>query len=114
MHIPIPNGLQIPADGDVKPFKLTGTFVAMGDHLMPLQLNGLPVIMPKDQGEDSMHEAQEGPQHEAGEGMESGGEGQCCPECGGSGKMEGSPDISQNPHSGNSFVVAIERGMKRK
>jgi hypothetical protein len=113
MHIPIPEGLQIPADGNVKPFKLTGTFVAMGDHLMPLQLDGLPVLMPKDQGEDSMHEAQEGPEYEAGEGMEE-EEGACCQECGGSGKMYGSPDISQKPNSGNSFMVAIERSMKRK
>lgn len=110
MHIPIPEGLQVPADGNVKPFKLTGMFVAMGDHLMPLQLDGLPVLMPEDEGKDSMHEMEEGPQYEAGEGME----GQCCQECGGTGKMEGSPDLSQNPHSGNSFVVAIERGMKRK
>ena len=114
MHIPIPEGLQVPQDGNVKPFKLTGMFIAMGDKLMPLQLDGLPVMMPKDEGEDIGHEMEEGPEHEA---SESEG-GECCSECGGkmSGKeeMEGMRGVDEGQNKGNSFMIAIERSMKRK
>ena len=118
MHIPIPEGLQIPQDGNTKPFKLSGMFIAMGDHLMPLQLEGKPVMMPEDEGEESQHEAEEGPEYEASES-----EGECCGECGGSGmakgtggmgKMDGMHDMEGGNPKGNSFVIAIERSLKKK
>jgi hypothetical protein len=101
MHIPIPEGLQVPQDGNTKPFKLSGMFIAMGDKLMPLQLDGLPVTMPKDEDEDMGREMEEGSEHEYEE------EDSCCGECGNKmGRRMGG--------RGNSFMIAIERSMKRK
>jgi hypothetical protein len=114
MYIPIPEGLQIPQDGNTKPFKLSGMFIAMGNSLMPLQLEGKPVMMAKDEGEDSQHEAEEGPEYEA---SESEGEGECCSECGGSGVAKGMGkmgEMGSDKNKGNSFVIAIERSMKGK
>jgi hypothetical protein len=90
MHIPIPEGLQLPPDANAKPFKLNGLFLAVGDKLMPLELDGKPVAMPE-------HEEEEGGEYGGG-----------CEKCGGKGEMHG-----QEGSKGNSFVVAIERSMKR-
>jgi len=110
MQIPIPEGLQIPQDGNTKPFKLSGMFIAMGDHLMPLQLEGKPVIMPEDEGEESQHEASESEGESEGEyggsGMAKG--------TGGMGKMDGMHDMEGGNPKGNSFVIAIERSLKKK
>jgi len=120
MYIPIPEGIQLPSDANVKPFKLEGTFISIGNSLLPLQLGGKPVMLEKDAGEDPEHEAQEGPAYEASESEGHEGEGECCSACGGSGKMGGMEDMEDmgdmgdSKHKGNSFVIAIERSMKRK
>ena len=124
MYIPIPEGVQLPPNANIKPFKLDGIFIAIGNSLMPLQLGGKPVMLEKDAGEDPEHEAQEGPAYEASESEgHEGGEGECCSTCGGSGKMDGMEgmedmgdmgDMGDSKHKGNSFVIAIERSMKRK
>jgi len=51
MYIPIPEGIQLPSDANVKPFKLEGTFISIGNSLLPLQLGGKPVMLEKDAGE---------------------------------------------------------------
>lgn len=103
MHIPIPEGLEVPQDGNTKPFKLSGMFVVMGGKLMPLELGGQPVAMPEHEGE------------EEGEDEEYEGGGGKCDKCGSKGKceMHGQEEEEDTP-KGNSFMVAIERSMKRR
>ena len=108
MHIPIPEGLQLPSDASTKPFKLNGLFIAMGDKLMPLELDGNPIVMPE-------HESEEGEEDEGEEYGGCGGDGEC--EKGGgkkrTGEMHGVDEMESPKNKGNSFVVAIERSMKR-
>jgi len=105
MHIPIPEGLKLPQDAQTKPFKLDGMFVVMGGKLMPLELGGQPVTAPENESENS-----EEYEEESGEGSEGYEEEGCCDKCGGKGKMYG----QEKEPKGNSFVIAIERSMKRQ
>ena len=100
MHIPIPEGLKLPQDAQTKPFKLDGMFVVMDGKLMPLELGGQPIAAPKNESENSEEYEEES------EGYEEEG---CCDKCGGKGKMHG----QEGEPKGNSFVIAIERSMKR-
>ena len=117
-QIPIPEGLQLPPDANVKPFKLSGMFIAIANALLPLQLEGIAVSQSSSEEESSDEEAQESPEYEAGEEACA-----CCPECGGSGKAKGEgdmggkhgmDDMEGRAPKGNSFMIAIERSMKKK
>jgi len=94
MHIPIPEGLQLPQDANTKPFKLDGMFVVVGGKLMPLELGGQPVSMPESE-EDEGEDEEEGGEHGGG------GEGCGCKEC-------------EQKKKGNGFMVAIETAMRPK
>lgn len=103
--LPIPKGLQLPKDATTKPFTMQGKFLLHGDHLMAIELNGLPVAEPEMEDEDEESE-DEG---EYGEGESEGGEmeeGGCCGEYK-KGKM--CPDC---PKQAGGFLVAVERAMK--
>jgi hypothetical protein len=103
MHIPIPEGLKLPQDASTKPFKLDGMFVVKGGGLMPLELGGQPLASSESENSEDYEEEYE----EESEGYEEG----CCDKCGGKGKMHGREGDSPK---GNSFVIAIERSMKRQ
>jgi len=103
--LPIPKGLQLPKDATTKPFTMQGKFLLHGDHLMAIELNGLPVAEPE--MEDEYEESEE--DEEYGEGKSEGGEmeeGGCCGEYK-KGKM--CPDC---PKQAGGFLVAVERAMK--
>ena len=112
----MPEGLSLPQDANTKPFKLDGLFIAVGNSLMPLQLGGMDVPQGGEHDEEGESEGEE---------SEEGGE--CCPECGGSGKMGGMGGMDSGmggdkgmshmggiEPKGNSFMIAIERSMKKK
>jgi len=112
-QIPMPEGLSLPQDASTKPFKLDGLFIAVGNSLMPLQLGGMAI--PQGGGHDEEGEDS---------GEDGGEDGECCPECGGSGKMggmdsdmgggKGMNHMGSVEPKGNSFMIAIERSMKKK
>jgi hypothetical protein len=106
-HIPIPEGLKLPANAESKPFTAEVEFLVMDGMLMPVSVAGKP--LPQEQPE--MEE--EGEYEEEGGEMEAEGEGEMegegCPECGGDkekcrcGKM--------GKGGGGGFMVAIERAL---
>jgi hypothetical protein len=111
-HIPIPEGLKLPANAESKPFTAEVEFLVMDGMLMPVSVAGKP--LPQEQPE--MEE--EGEYEEGGEYEEEGGEmeGEGCPECGGDkekcrcGKM-GKGGGGGGEDSGGGFMVAIERAL---
>jgi hypothetical protein len=108
-HIPIPEGLKLPANAESKPFTAEVEFLVMDGMLMPVSVAGKP--LPQEQPE--MEE--EGEYEEEGGEMEAEGEmeGESCPECGGDkekcrcGKM----GKGGGEDSGGGFMVAIERAL---
>lgn len=106
MHIPIPEGLQLPEDASTKPFKLNGMFIVMDDKLMPVEIGGYPVASSKEEGEEEEYES---------EGEDMGGEEEeedSCEHTGGSGMCE---ECSQKGGKGgmDSFIIAIERALAK-
>jgi hypothetical protein len=102
MFIPIPSGLTLPEDSDVKPFDLSGKFIVANGKLVPLMIGGQKISMEEEESEDEEYESEEGGEEsEDGMGeMEHGG-GCSCPDCEGKKK-------------GNGFMVAIETAMRPK
>jgi hypothetical protein len=108
-HIPIPEGLKLPANAESKPFTAEVEFLVMDGMLMPVSVAGKPLP----QEEPEMEE--EGEYEEEGGEMEAEGEmeGESCPECGGDkekcrcGKM----GKGGGEDSGGGFMVAIERAL---
>ncbi len=90
--IPVPTGLSLPNDAEVKPFSLTGMFILRGDKLMALELGGKAVPC----GEEEEEEGEEK------EGEEEG----CC------GAYKNGEMCENCPKQGGGFLVAIERAMK--
>jgi len=114
MFIPIPSGLTLPEDSDVKPFDLSGKFIVANGKLVPLMIGGQKISMDnEDDGEEGQaHEDAESPDFEAGEDSEESESG------GGMGKMEhgegcGCPEC-EGKKKGNGFMVAIETAMRPK
>jgi hypothetical protein len=103
MHIPIPEGLELPEDASTKPFKLNGMFIVMDDKLMPVEIGGYPVSSGK---EEEMSE-----EEDMGE-EDSYGEEDSCEHTGGSGMCE---ECSQKGGKGgmDSFIIAIERALAK-
>jgi hypothetical protein len=91
--IPLPTGLALPNDAEIKPFSLTGMFILRGDKLMALELGGKTV--PCD-GEEEYEEEEEGEKEEGG----------CC------GAYKNGEMCEDCPKQGGGFLVAIERAMK--
>lgn len=54
--IPLPTGLSLPNDAEVKPFSLTGMFILRGDKLMALELGGKTVPCDGEEEEDEEEE----------------------------------------------------------
>jgi len=138
MQIPIPSGLQLPANADQIPFSLTGKYIVIHGSLVALSLNGCDVNYADDDGDEDVdgedmehsddcgcgcHEESESPEFEAGERE---------------GAMEGPEDDDDedekmaqedptrggptpvaeksggSPMKGNSFMIAIETALKPK
>jgi hypothetical protein len=111
-HIPIPEGLKLPANAESKPFTAEVEFLVMDGMLMPVSVAGkpLPQEQPEMEEEGEYEEGAEGAEGEA--EMEGEMEGEGCPECGGDkekcrcGKMG-----KGGGGEGGGFMVAIERAL---
>jgi hypothetical protein len=114
-HIPIPEGLKLPANAESKPFTAEVEFLVMDGMLMPVSVAGkpLPQEEPEMEEEGEYEEGAEGEAEMEGEGEM---EGESCPECGGDkekcrcGKM-GKGGGGGGEDSGGGFMVAIERAL---
>ena len=112
IHIPIPEGLKLPANAESKPFTAEVEFLVMDGMLMPVSVAGVPIASEEPEMEE------EGEYEEEGGEMEGEGEmgGESCPECGGDkekcgcGKM-GKGGGGGGEDSGGGFMVAIERAL---
>lgn len=91
--IPLPTGLSLPNDAEVKPFSLTGMFILRGDKLMALELGGKTVPCGEEEEEDGEEEEENGEKGCCGAYKE----GKMCDDC---------------PKQAGGFLVAIERAMK--
>jgi hypothetical protein len=94
--IPVPTGLSLPDDAEVKPFSLTGMFILRGDKLMALELDGKTVPCGEEEEEDEDEEGEEGGEKEHG----------CC------GAYKHGEMCDDCPKQEGGFLVAIERAMK--
>ena len=116
-HIPIPEGLKLPANAESEPFIAEVEFLAMDGMLMPVSVAGVPIAQEESEMEEEGEYEEEGAEGEA--EMEVEGEdeaemeGESCPECGGDkekcrcGKM----GKGGGEDSGGGFMVAIERAL---
>lgn len=111
-HIPIPEGLKLPADAETKPFTAEVEFLVMDGMLMPVAVAGKPIASEEPEMEEEEYEEEGGEMEaEGGEEEEEGGE--MCSECGGDkekcrcGKM----GKGGGEDSGGGFMVAIERAL---
>jgi hypothetical protein len=108
-HIPIPEGLKLPANAESKPFTAEVEFLAMDGMLMPVSIAGVPIA----QEEPEMEE--EGEYEEEGGEMEAEGEmeGEGCPECGGDEKKCrcGKMGKGGGGEGGGGFMAAIEQAL---
>jgi hypothetical protein len=109
-HIPIPEGLKLPADAETKPFTAEVEFLVMDGMLMPVSVAGVPIAQEEPEMEEEGEYEEEGAEGEA--EMEDEGEGEMCSECGGDkekcrcGKMG-----KGGGGEGGGFMVAIERAL---
>jgi hypothetical protein len=117
-HIPIPEGLKLPANAESKPFTAEVEFLVMDGMLMPVSVAGKPLPQEEPEMEEEGEYEEEGAEGEAemeDEG-EMEGEGEMCSECGGDkekcrcGKM-GKGGGGGGEDSGGGFMVAIERAL---
>ena len=114
-HIPIPEGLKLPANAESKPFTAEVEFLVMDGMLMPVSVAGKPLPQEEPEMEEG-GEYEEGAEGEAEMEAEGEMEGESCPECGGDkekcrcGKM-GKGGGGGGEDSGGGFMVAIERAL---
>lgn len=92
--IPLPTGLSLPNDAEVKPFSLTGMFILRGDKLMALELGGKTVPCGENEEEDDEEDDEEGEK-----------EGGCC------GAYKNGEMCEDCPNKGGGFLIAVERAM---
>ena len=105
-HIPIPEGLKLPANAESKPFTAEVEFLVMDGMLMPVSVAGKPLP----QEEPEMEEG--GEYEEEGGEMEGEMEGEGCPECGGDEKKCRCGKMGRGGGGeGGGFMVAIERAL---
>lgn len=113
-HIPIPEGLKLPADAETKPFTAEVEFLVMDGMLMPVAVAGKPIASEEPEMEEEEYEDESGEMEEDSGEME-GESGEMCSECGGDekkcrcGKM-GKGGGGGGEDSGG-FMVAIERAL---
>ena len=113
-HIPIPEGLKLPADAETKPFTAEVEFLVMDGMLMPVSVAGKPIASEEPEMEEEEYEDESG-EMEGESGEMEGESGEMCPECGGDekkcrcGKM-GKGGGGGGEDSGG-FMVAIERAL---
>jgi hypothetical protein len=105
IHIPLPEGLKLPANAESEPFTAEVEFLAMDGMLMPVSIAGVPIAQEEP-------EMEEGGEYEEGGEMEGEMEGEGCPECGGDkekcrcGKMG-----KGGGGEGGGFMAAIEQAL---
>ena len=117
-HIPIPEGLKLPANAESKPFTAEVEFLAMDGMLMPVSIAGVPIAQEEPEMEEGgeYEEGAEGEMEGEGEGEGEGEmEGEGCPECGGDEKKCRCGKMGKGGGGGGGegggFMVAIERAL---
>ena len=111
-HIPIPEGLKLPADAETKPFTAEVEFLVMDGMLMPVAVAGKPIASEEPEMEEEEYEDESGEMEEEGGEME-GESGEMCSECGGDEKKCrcGKMGKGGGGEEGGGFMVAIERAL---
>ena len=111
-HIPIPEGLKLPADAETKPFTAEVEFLVMDGMLMPVAVAGKPISSEEPEMEEEEYEDESGEMEEEGGEME-GESGEMCSECGGDEKKCrcGKMGKGGGGEEGGGFMVAIERAL---
>jgi hypothetical protein len=111
IHIPIPEGLKLPADAETKPFTAEVEFLAMDGMLMPVSVAGVPIASEEPEMEEEEYE-EEGGEMEGESGEMEGESGEMCPECGGDEKKCRCGKMGKGGgEEGGGFMVAIERAL---
>ena len=109
-HIPIPEGLKLPANAESKPFTAEVEFLVMDGMLMPVSVAGKPLPQEEPEMEEEGEYEEEGGEMEAEGEME--GEGEMCSECGGDKEKCGCGKMGKGGGGeGGGFMVAIERAL---
>ena len=115
IHIPIPEGLKLPADAETKPFTAEVEFLVMDGMLMPVSVAGVPIASEEPEMEEEGEYGDESGEMEEEGGEMEGESGEMCSECGGDekkcrcgkmGKGGGGEDSG-----GGGFMIAIERAL---
>ena len=75
-HIPIPEGLKLPANAESKPFTAEVEFLVMDGMLMPVSVAGKPLPQEEPEMEEEGEYEEEGGEMEAEAEMEGEGEGE--------------------------------------
>ena len=110
-HIPIPEGLKLPADAETKPFTAEVEFLVMDGMLMPVAVAGKPIASEEPEMEEEEYEDESGEMEEEGGEME-GESGEMCSECGGDEKKCRCGKMGKGGgEEGGGFMVAIERAL---
>lgn len=110
-HIPIPEGLKLPADAETKPFTAEVEFLVMDGMLMPVAVAGKPIASEEPEMEEEEYE-EEGGEMEEDSGEMEGESGEMCSECGGDEKKCRCGKTGKGGgEEGGGFMVAIERAL---
>ena len=112
IHIPIPEGLKLPADAETKPFTAEVEFLVMDGMLMPVAVAGKPIASEEPEMEEEEYEDESG-EMEGESGEMEGESGEMCSECGGDEKKCrcGKMGKGGGGEEGGGFMVAIERAL---
>ena len=115
-HIPIPEGLKLPANAESKPFTAEVEFLVMDGMLMPVSVAGKPLPQEEPEMEEEGEYEEEGAEGEAEGKMEAEGEmegeGEMCSECGGDKAKCGCGKMGKGGgEEGGGFMIAIERAL---
>ena len=109
-HIPIPEGLKLPADAETKPFTAEVEFLVMDGMLMPVSVAGKPIASEEPEMEEEEYEDESG-EMEGESGEMEGESGEMCPECGGDEKKCRCGKMGKGGGGGGGFMIAIERAL---
>ena len=111
-HIPIPEGLKLPANAESKPFTAEVEFLVMDGMLMPVSVAGKPLPQEEPEMEEEGEYEEEGGEMEAEGEMEGEGEGEMCSECGGDEKKCRCGKMGKGGGGeGGGFMAAIEQAL---
>jgi hypothetical protein len=112
MHIPIPEGLKLPANAETKPFTAEVEFLVMDGMLMPVSVAGKPLAQEEPEMEEEEYSEEPEMEEEEGEMEEEEG-GEMCSECGGDKAKCGCGKMGKGGGGEGGFMIAIERALSQ-